>query len=196
MDMTSAARGRGIVERWCILAEQRLEHLTELFETGRWRLYFGEVAFLENIKEAKQAVQTWRDLMNQEATANNRPVDLSWLGQRKLPLQPRMVSFTPRETSVVTKRMGNRPIPGAMESSPAIAMTQSLAPPPSASQLSARESSFEKVPDAPSLDSLDQGHGLAPPPATSAEREVDESWRFALDPAVLQQRYPLLRDAV
>ncbi len=51
-----------IMARWCALAEQRLEHLTELFESGRWRRYHSERAFLENIQEAKQAVEIWRDL--------------------------------------------------------------------------------------------------------------------------------------
>ncbi|WP_456839635.1 TIGR03809 family protein [Bradyrhizobium sp. USDA 4486] len=58
----SAAAGREIAARWCALAEQRLEHLTEMFETGRWRRYHSEIAFLENIQEAKLAVQTWRAL--------------------------------------------------------------------------------------------------------------------------------------
>lgn len=31
-----------------------------MFETGRWRRYHSELAFLENIQEAKRAVQTWR----------------------------------------------------------------------------------------------------------------------------------------
>jgi uncharacterized repeat protein (TIGR03809 family) len=57
------ARGRNVVARWCNLAEQRLEYLTELFETGRWRRYHSELAFLENIQEAKAAVETWRDLL-------------------------------------------------------------------------------------------------------------------------------------
>ena len=56
------ARGRDIAARWCALAEQRLEHLSEMFETGRWRRYHSEIAFLENIQEAKRAVQTWRAL--------------------------------------------------------------------------------------------------------------------------------------
>ena len=56
------ARGRDTVARWCALAEQRLEYLTELFETGRWRRFHSEVAFLENIQEAKTAVEIWRDL--------------------------------------------------------------------------------------------------------------------------------------
>src|SRR5215475_13736552 len=57
-----AARGADVLGRWRVLAEQRLEHLTELFESGRWRRYHSERAFLENIKEAKEAVETWRDL--------------------------------------------------------------------------------------------------------------------------------------
>ncbi|GGI21886.1 TIGR03809 family protein [Bradyrhizobium guangdongense] len=58
----AAAAGRDIAARWCALAEQRLEHLSEMFETGRWRRYHSELAFLENIQEAKRAVETWRAL--------------------------------------------------------------------------------------------------------------------------------------
>jgi uncharacterized repeat protein (TIGR03809 family) len=56
------AIGRDVAARWCALAEQRLVHLSEMFETGRWRRYHSEIAFLENIQEAKLAVQTWRAL--------------------------------------------------------------------------------------------------------------------------------------
>jgi uncharacterized repeat protein (TIGR03809 family) len=73
------ARGRDIVARWCTLAEQRLEYLTELFETGRWRRFHGERDFLENIREAKTAVETWRDLSSCEASRDNRAIDMSWL---------------------------------------------------------------------------------------------------------------------
>jgi uncharacterized repeat protein (TIGR03809 family) len=82
------ARGRDIVARWCALAEQRLEYLTELFETGRWRRYHSELAFLENIQEAKSAVETWRDLSTREAAFDNSAIDFSWLGQ-KSPLASR-----------------------------------------------------------------------------------------------------------
>jgi hypothetical protein len=57
-----AARSADVLGRWRELAEQRLEYLTELFESGRWRRYYGERAFLENIREAKIAVETWRGL--------------------------------------------------------------------------------------------------------------------------------------
>lgn len=81
-DRTEVARGRDIVARWCGLAEQRLDYLTELFETGRWRRYHSERDFLDNIREAKCAVETWRGLLSAEAAPDNRPVDLSWIGRR------------------------------------------------------------------------------------------------------------------
>jgi uncharacterized repeat protein (TIGR03809 family) len=74
-----AARGRDVLARWCNLAEQRLEYLTELFETGRWRRFHSEIAFLENIREAKAAVETWRDLLSREASLDNSAIDMSWL---------------------------------------------------------------------------------------------------------------------
>ena len=95
-DRTDVARGRDIVARWCGLAEQRLDYLTELYETGRWRRYHSERDFLENIREAKSAVETWRGMLNAEAAPNNRPIDLSWLGRcstlpplkREVPAEP------------------------------------------------------------------------------------------------------------
>jgi len=51
-----------VVARWCTLAEQRLDYLTELFKNGRWRRYYSHTAFLENIKEAKAMVAHWRAL--------------------------------------------------------------------------------------------------------------------------------------
>lgn len=56
------AGGHDVAARWCLLAEQRLKYLTELFENGRWRRYYSELAFLENIEEAKNAVEIWRGL--------------------------------------------------------------------------------------------------------------------------------------
>jgi uncharacterized repeat protein (TIGR03809 family) len=80
---TDVAKGREIVARWCSLAEARLEHLTELFESGRWRRYHSELAFLENIREAKAAVETWRDLLTREAWLDNSAIDPSRLGRTR-----------------------------------------------------------------------------------------------------------------
>jgi uncharacterized repeat protein (TIGR03809 family) len=93
---TDAARGREIVARWCALAEARLEHLTELFESGRWRRYHSDVAFLENVQEAKQAVETWRDLLRREASLDNSPIDISWLGRGRVTPLPAPVRLQSR----------------------------------------------------------------------------------------------------
>src|SRR6476646_3875696 len=89
------ARGRDTVARWCALAEQRLEYLTELFETGRWRRFHSELAFLENIQEAKNAVRIWRDLSLREASRDNPAATLAWLGCTGAPL-PRGATCTIR----------------------------------------------------------------------------------------------------
>lgn len=82
--------------RWCALAEARLEHLTELFESGRWRRYHSDVSFLENVQEAKQAVETWRDLLRREASLDNSPIDLSWLGRGRVTPLPAPVRLQSR----------------------------------------------------------------------------------------------------
>jgi uncharacterized repeat protein (TIGR03809 family) len=84
------ARGREIVARWCNLAEQRLDYLTELFETGRWHRFYSEGAFLENVREAKAAVEAWRDLLSREGSRDNRAIDMSWIGRARtaLPRSP------------------------------------------------------------------------------------------------------------
>jgi uncharacterized repeat protein (TIGR03809 family) len=85
---SDVTRGRNVVARWCALAERRLEYLTELFETGRWRRFHSEVAFLENIREAKSAVETWRDLLTREAALDNSAVGMSWLGHSSVAARP------------------------------------------------------------------------------------------------------------
>ena len=80
------AGGRDTVARWCAFAEQRLEYLTELFETGRWRRFHSERAFLENIQEAKTAVETWRSLATREASPANSAIVISWLGRARMGL--------------------------------------------------------------------------------------------------------------
>jgi uncharacterized repeat protein (TIGR03809 family) len=125
------AKGREIVARWCNLAEQRLKYLTELFDTGRWRRFHSEAAFLENIREAKTAVETWRDLLSREASRDNRAIDLSWLGRGRtaLPLNefrrdraamprvpeipvepPREISIPPEGNAAVREPLAVQPL--------------------------------------------------------------------------------------
>jgi uncharacterized repeat protein (TIGR03809 family) len=163
------ARGRNIVARWCNLAEQRLEHLTELFESGRWRRYHTELDFLENIQEAKAAVETWRDLLSREASLENTAIDMAWLGRRRT--TPLLLTPLPRDEGFRQPVMQPQPAPVA-------------APPPrdiSADILVALESQLVDANEAPSV-----SEGLA----------LDEMQFPALDLDSMKERYPLLRNAL
>jgi uncharacterized repeat protein (TIGR03809 family) len=134
------ARGRDIVSRWCNLAEQRLEYLTELFETGRWRRFHTEHAFLENIREAKAAVELWRSLETREASLDNNAVDLSWLGRRQSTQKiSERIPAAPRPAPVAAEP-SSRDIPGDV----LIALESVLA----------ESAEAPSVPDAPALDDL------------------------------------------
>lgn len=89
-----------------------------MFETGRWRRYHSEIAFLENIQEAKRAVQTWRALATggdvAEAAASVTPAfgwspatmprmaprEQAQTGQPKT-LQPKAVHIAPETATPV-----------------------------------------------------------------------------------------------
>jgi uncharacterized repeat protein (TIGR03809 family) len=145
------ARGRDIVGRWCTLAEQRLDHLTELFETGRWRRYHSERAFLENIQEAKAAVELWRDLLMVEDSRDQSAVDISWLGRAGATL-PR-IEMLPDQAH----RFQWQPAPKPAESPPSVvsirleAVHVSTEEAPSAPESSAAELDVapERTPDVP-----------------------------------------------
>ena len=160
------ARGRDIVARWCALAEQRLEYLTELFETGRWRRYHSERAFLENIQEAKTAVEVWRGLSTNEASRDNSAVDLSWLGRRAAP-QPGRATLPDQ-----VDRPRSMPAQIAVELP---AQVVSIVPQTS-------HVNSDEAPSAPVMNT------------TTAEPALASE--LTLDIAVMQERYPLLRNAL
>jgi uncharacterized repeat protein (TIGR03809 family) len=68
----NAGIGRPLAQRWCALAETRLSYLTELFESGRWRRFHSEAEFLDNIREARDAVERWRLMADGEAAVARR----------------------------------------------------------------------------------------------------------------------------
>jgi len=167
------ARGRSIVARWCNLAEQRLEHLTELFESGRWRRYHTELEFLENIQEAKAAVATWRDLLSREASLENTAIDMAWLGRRRT--TPLLLTPLPRDEGL------RQPV---VQFQPRPAPAPVAAPPPRdipADVLVALESQLIVADEAPSAPDV-----LA----------LDEMQFPALDLDAMKDRYPLLRNAL
>jgi uncharacterized repeat protein (TIGR03809 family) len=161
------ARGRDIVARWCNLAEQRLEYLTELFETGRWRRFHSEQAFLENIQEAKAAVETWRNLEMREASLDNSAIDLSWLGRKR--------SNLPRGGYMPAPVQRLAPLPAQIPAEPPRDVPDDV--------LSALESVLTASAEAPSV-----------APSVPDAPDLDDVSPLDLD--VIEQRYPLLRNAL
>jgi uncharacterized repeat protein (TIGR03809 family) len=111
-------RGRDLLVCWRELAEKRLEYLTEMFDSGRWRRYHSEYVFLENIREAKTAVETWRGLSTSDPSPH-AIVDISWFAPergtqpRKTPPRPEPNAGEPPNVPVVAE------IPVAAEIQPA-----------------------------------------------------------------------------
>lgn len=73
-------QGRSVVVRWRMLAERRLNYLVELYESGRWTVYYKEPDFLKAVQEARAALKSWEQLAPREAssdTVQNKPVEVS-----------------------------------------------------------------------------------------------------------------------
>ncbi len=172
------ARGRDIVARWCNLAERRLDHLTELFESGRWRRYHSETAFLENIREAKAAVETWRNLLTREASRENYALDISWLGRARTTLpkdaQPRRVHPFSLQPGALTAEPVRSVVPIALD----------------AFRVSPSEARSVPTVDAPAIEpDLPPVADMIPEPA------LDSASALTLDMiSSMQERYPLLRN--
>jgi hypothetical protein len=135
VDLDVALR-RDLLARWCTLAEQRLQHLTDLFESGRWRRYYGERAFLENIKEAKKAVETWR------ALSSGRPVpQRDDAPGRRRPEALWRPSAPPTETSFAAPDLATEEAPSRLMVD-LVALEQALIAPPPAADLASMEQRY------------------------------------------------------
>ncbi|MGJ4994929.1 TIGR03809 family protein [Bradyrhizobium sp. HKCCYLS3077] len=86
------ACSRELAARWCALAERRLDHLSELFQSGRWRRYYTEQSLIEDIRHAKAAVATWKSL-----SAEPQPV----MPERAMPNLARPNPVRPEVVSIV-----------------------------------------------------------------------------------------------
>src|SRR3954453_18666210 len=159
-----AARGREILDRWCALAEQRLEHLTELFETGRWRRYHSELSFLENIQEAKNAVETWRSLATREASLDNSAIDIAWLNSPK-PVPPRRNPLSGYYVPPPPRRAEVRLVPEVVAAPIAPRMSEQVS---------------ENVAQA-AVPEHTVCRNVTPAPA------IDDNWQQALDIAAMQE---------
>jgi uncharacterized repeat protein (TIGR03809 family) len=48
-----------VSRKWRGLAQRRKEHLVDLYNSGRWRLYYSEAEFLQRVREAARMVDLW-----------------------------------------------------------------------------------------------------------------------------------------
>jgi uncharacterized repeat protein (TIGR03809 family) len=49
----------GIARKWLALAERRQQHLLELCDTGRWRHYYTETEFLDEMRKVLRVRAQW-----------------------------------------------------------------------------------------------------------------------------------------
>jgi hypothetical protein len=54
---------RRIAERQLFDARRTLSHLVEMYDNGRWRLVYKEDAFAQAVRQARQAIDYWTDVI-------------------------------------------------------------------------------------------------------------------------------------
>jgi predicted P-loop ATPase len=54
---------RQIAERQLFDARRALSHLVEMYGNGQWRLVYKEKTFAEAVREARQAIDHWTDVI-------------------------------------------------------------------------------------------------------------------------------------
>lgn len=176
-----------------------------MFETGRWRRYHSELAFLENIQEAKRAVQTWRALANGgdvAAAAASVTSAFGWSpatmprvfpreqAQTMQPqtLQPKAVHIAP-ETAIPVRLEPKLDVLAEIVEAPIapVAPTAPVAPPAPVARMA------PAAPTAPVASIASFLQTFSPPAAeivAAPERVVE--FTFSLDG--IEAKYPLLRN--
>lgn len=164
-----------------------------MFETGRWRRYHSEIAFLENIQEAKRAVETWRALATGADVAEAAASVTSAFGwspatmPRVFPHEQQAQTVQPKAVHIVPETA----VPVRLDPKPDVLAEITEAPiaPLAAPAASAAMASFTAPTETATL--LPQ---FSPPAAeivAASERVVE--FTFSLDG--LEAKYPLLRNA-
>jgi uncharacterized repeat protein (TIGR03809 family) len=51
-----------VAQKWRALAERRLAHFVDLYESGRWRHYYSEEQFLHRMREAVRLSERWAQI--------------------------------------------------------------------------------------------------------------------------------------
>ncbi len=68
-----------LTKKWRALAERRKAHLVDLYDSGRWRLYYSEQEFVLRLREAIRIVEKWsateRSAACEAAALPNNPAE-------------------------------------------------------------------------------------------------------------------------
>jgi uncharacterized repeat protein (TIGR03809 family) len=168
---SDVARGRDLLACWRELAEQRLAYLTEMFESGRWRRYYSERAFIENVREAKIAVETWRVLSTPSPTCNyiwwSSPERTPRLRVTPPPAEPSAAVLPPDEASAAEP-----PTEILVPEPPVVAKVETVSMGEAAAAALGGLLALQRVPD-------------------DAPKAAPDN-----DDRVIAQRYPLLRNSL
>ena len=175
-----------------------------MFETGRWRRYHSELAFLENIQEAKRAVETWRALAtggDVAAAAASVTSAFGWSPATMPRVFPREQAETVQAQTVQPKAVHIAPesaVPVRLEPKPDVLAEIADAPiapiAPVTRAAPAGRMAAPAAPLAPAAPSIASFLQTFSPPAdeivAAPERVVE--FTFSLDG--IEAKYPLLRN--
>ena len=75
--MSESQYGRydGIARRWLALIERRQENFLDLCDTGRWRHYYTEPQFLDEMRKVLRIREQWAALAGVQLTDGATPLD-------------------------------------------------------------------------------------------------------------------------
>jgi uncharacterized repeat protein (TIGR03809 family) len=65
-----------LAERWHELAERRRDHFAELYESGRWRLYYEEDVFRAQVREVARICDRWASILERHRQLLTEPQDV------------------------------------------------------------------------------------------------------------------------
>jgi uncharacterized repeat protein (TIGR03809 family) len=71
------------IRKWLALAYRRKAHLIDLYQSGRWRLYYTEAEFVSRVREAVGEIDRWSATEQAAASAEASDVghDREWFGR-------------------------------------------------------------------------------------------------------------------
>jgi uncharacterized repeat protein (TIGR03809 family) len=87
MSEPQSGRYDSIARRWLALIERRQEHFLDLCDTGRWRHYYTEAEFLDEMRKVLRVRDQWAAIAGIPLEGDEPPADAG-----NAPPPPRLLS--------------------------------------------------------------------------------------------------------